>query len=80
MKIRTDIHAGDALSNCQKQRDYWKAQAENMEWIAKNGSYKPQPQPYPQPQPLPQPLPQPQPVGGGYVSGIWYSDHSGWCG
>ncbi len=73
MKIRTNIHAGDALRDCQKERDYWKAQADNMEWVAKSGS-KVVVQPWPQPQP------QPQPVGGGWVGGVYYSDRSGWCG
>lgn len=74
MKIRSDIHAGaDALRTCQKERDYWKAQAENMERIAKSGT--PKPQPWPQPQPQPQP-----PTGGGWVGGIYYYDRSGWCG
>lgn len=72
MKIRTNIHAGDALRDCQKQRDYWKAQADNMERIARSGSTTNWPQPQPQPQP--------QPVGGGWVGGVYFSDRSGWCG
>jgi len=75
MKIRTNIHAGDALRNCQKERDYWKAQAENMEWLAKSSTPV-----VPKPWPQPQPLPQPQPAGGGWVGGVYYSDRSGWCG
>jgi hypothetical protein len=77
MKIRTDIHAGDALRDCQRQRDFWKGRAFAMEAIA-NG-----PRPvYPQPQPLPQPQPQPQPVPatGGWVGNVYYNDRSGWCG
>lgn len=76
MKIRSNIHAGDALSKCQQQRDYWKNQAAYMEQLASA------PSPYPQPQPYPQPYPQPNPnpSGGGYVGGTWYSDRSGWCG
>lgn len=75
MKTRTNIHAGaDSLTTCQRQRDYWKAQADRMEVIAKSNKY-PQPQPWPQPQPQPQPQPT-----GGYVNGIWYGDRSGWCG
>lgn len=75
MKTRTNLRAGDALRNCQQQRDYWKVQADRMEARAKSTNY-PQPQPWPQPQPQPQP----QPSGGGYVNGIWYGDRSGWCG
>ena len=74
MKIRTNIHAGDALRNCQAQRDYWKAQAARMERIANA------PSPYPQPQPQPQPYPQPYPTSGGWVGGVYYNDRSGWCG
>lgn len=77
MKTRTDIRAGDALAQCQRQRDYWKNQAYRMESLAKR----------PAPQPLPQPLPQPTPIpnpggtaGGGYVGGVFFPDRSGWCG
>jgi hypothetical protein len=76
MKIRTDIHAGDALSQCQSQRDYWKNQAIKMEAIAKGPTPNPNPNPWP---PYP-PQPTPQPQGGGWVGGVWYGDHSGWCG
>jgi hypothetical protein len=77
MKIRTNIHAGDALRNCQRQRDYWRNQAERMEQIANAPSPRP-PQP-PQP-PNPSPNPSPNPVGGGWVGGVYYNDRSGWCG
>ena len=70
MKIRSDLRAGDALSECQKQRDYWKAQALRMEQIAKA--------PVPQPTPTP-PTPTP-PSYGGYIGGVYYPDRSGWCG
>jgi hypothetical protein len=73
MKIRSNVHAGDALSNCQRQRDFWKARAFDMERIAK----APTPTNPPQPQPLPQPNPGP---GGGWAGGVFYSDRSGWCG
>lgn len=72
MKIRSDIRAGDALSNCQRERDYWKGMAERMERIA-NG-------PAPIPTPNPNPNPNPPSPGGGWVGGVWYSDKSGWCG
>jgi len=73
MKTRTNIHAGDALRHCQRERDYWKAQAERMEAIAKGpGPYRP-----PAPTPTPSPVPHP---GGGWVGGVWYPDRSGWCG
>ena len=71
MKIRSDLRAGDALSECQKQRDYWKAQALRMEQIAKA--------PAPRPTPTP-PTPTPPPYGGGYVGGVFFPDRSGWCG
>jgi hypothetical protein len=70
MKIRSDIRAGDALRDCQKQRDYWKAQALRMEQIAKA----------PAPQPTPVPPTIPPTSGGGYVGGVYYTDRSGWCG
>lgn len=73
MKIRSNLHAGNALRECQQQRDYWKSMAMNMEQIAnKPGGITPQPQPQPQPQP--------NPPGGGWVGGVWYADRSGWCG
>lgn len=75
MKTRTAIRAGSALSQCQSQRDYWKAQASRMEQIAQRPA--PKPQPLPQPSPLPSPAPN---QGGGYVGGVWYADRSGWCG
>jgi len=70
MKIRSDIRAGDALSDCQKQKEYWKAQALRMEQIAKA----------PTPKPTPVPPTTPPTSGGGYVGGVYYSDRSGWCG
>jgi hypothetical protein len=70
MKIRSDIRAGDALRDCQKQRDYWKAQALRMEQIAKA----------PATQPTPVPPTIPPTSGGGYVGGVYYTDRSGWCG
>lgn len=75
MKIRSNIRAGNALSQCQQQRDYWKARATEMEKIAT--SSKP-PTPYP---PYPPYYPPTPPVsGGGYVNGVWYADRSGACG
>jgi hypothetical protein len=76
MRIRTDIRAGDmSLAQCQKERDYWKAQATKMEEIAKS----PSPQP-----PAPTPTPTPSPVttgsGCGWVNGVYYKDQSGICG
>jgi hypothetical protein len=76
MKIRSNIHAGDALSQCQKQRDYWKAKALQMEQIAT--SYKPTP-PTPYPPYPPYYPPTPPSPGGGYVGGVWYPDRSGAC-
>lgn len=76
MKIRSNIHAGNALSQCQQQRDYWKAKALEMEKIATSPKPKP-PTPYPPYPPYP---PTPQPSGGGYVNGVWYADRSGACG
>lgn len=74
MKTRTNLHAGSALSQCQRQRDYWKDQAFRMELIAKRpGPVVPQPLPQPTPQPTPNP-------GGGYVGNVYYPDRSGWCG
>jgi hypothetical protein len=69
MRIRSDLRAGDALSECQKQRDYWKAQALRMEQIAKAPTPKPTPTPPTRP-----------PYGGGYVGGVFFPDRSGWCG
>ena len=72
MKIRSDIRAGDALAECQKQRDYWKAQAQYMEEIAKSPAPKP-----------PAPSPPTTSTGGsgcGWVNGIFYPDRSGTCG
>jgi hypothetical protein len=78
MKTRTDVRAGSELSQCQRQRDYWKDQAFRMELIAR----RPAPVvPQPAPQPIPQPTPNPSgSAGGGYVGSVWYSDRSGWCG
>ena len=77
MKIRSDIHAGaDALRTCQQQRDYWKAQAIRMEGIAKS-NYTP---PVVNPPVVNPPVVNPPVTGGGYVSGVWYADRSGWCG
>lgn len=82
MKIRSDIRAGaDGLHNCQQQRDYWKAQAERMEAIAKGpGTWKP---PVVNPPVVNPPVVTPpsttQPTGG-WVGGVWYGDRSGWCG
>lgn len=78
MKIRSDIRAGNALRDCQRQRDYWKGMAMDMEAIAnQSGGYNPQPQPQPLPQPTQPPT---NPPGGGWVGGVWYGDRSGWCG
>ena len=76
MRVRSDIRAGDesqALKECQKQRDYWKALAAQMEAIAKAPAPKP---------PAPAPAP-PSPTGGsgcGWVNGVYYGDMSGACG
>jgi len=78
MKIQTNLRAGMNLQQCQRERDYWKAQAERMETIAKSPA--PQPNPYPPTPYPPQPTPQPVTPTGGWINGIWYSDHSGWCG
>ncbi|MBN1148971.1 MAG: hypothetical protein JXA78_17060 [Anaerolineales bacterium] len=72
MKIRSDIRAGDALAECQEQRDYWKAQADYMEKIATS----------PTPTPTP-PITPPTSTGGsgcGWINGIYYPDRSGACG
>lgn len=71
MKIRSDIRAGDALRDCQRERDYWKAQATRMEQIAKGPGTRPTPIP---------PTPAPPSAGGGWVGGVFYADRSGWCG
>ena len=76
MKIRSNIHAGDALSQCQQQRDYWKNKAYQMEQIA--SSSKPQP-PIPPYYP-PYTPPTPPQTGGGWVNGVWFGDRSGYCG
>jgi hypothetical protein len=75
MKIRSDIRAGDALSDCQRQRDYWKAQATRMEQIA-NGPGPSNPPTYPPTYPPTNP----PTSGGGWVGGTYYADRSGWCG
>lgn len=74
MKVRSNIHAGNALRDCQRQRDYWKSQAARMELLVNTPAPNPQPQPLPQPQPT-QPTP-----GGGWVGSTFYYDRSGWCG
>ena len=72
MKIRSDIRAGDALAECQKQRDYWKAQAEYMEKIATS--------PAPQPPSTTPPTTSTGGSGCGWVNGIYFADRSGTCG
>jgi hypothetical protein len=82
MKIATHICAGyTTLEECQRDRDYWKAQAQRMQTIANGGVYPPAPQPplppppvYPIPPVYPTPQPSnslPRPAG--------VTDHSGWC-
>jgi len=72
MRTRTDIRAGEmSLAQCQKERDYWKTQATQMEAIAKS----------PSPQP-PAPTPPPVTTGSscGWINGVYYKDQSGICG
>jgi len=74
MKIRSNLRAGDALAQCQKERDYWKAQAEYMESIATAPSY---------PQPPSTTPPTTSTTTGsncGWVNGVYYADRSGVCG
>jgi hypothetical protein len=79
MKIRSNLHAGDALRDCQRQRDYWKNQAYRMEQIASGPGpiYNPQPPTYPTTPTTPT---YPTTPVGGWVGGVYYSDKSGWCG
>jgi hypothetical protein len=73
MKTRTNLRAGAMnLKECQRQRDHWKAQASQMEAIAKSPTPKP-----------PTPVTPTTPSTGsgcGWVNGIYYSDQSGVCG
>jgi len=79
MKVRSNIRAGneaEALRKCQKERDYWKVQAAEMEAIATSPA---------KPSPPQQPTPPPSygtatTVGCGWVNGIYYPDLSGTCG
>ena len=77
MRVRSNIRAGDesqALKQCQQQRDYWKAQALNMEQIAKAPAPKP---------PATTPPSSTTPTGGsgcGWINGVYYADQSGLCG
>jgi len=77
MKTRTNLRAGGmSLHECQKQRDYWKAQATQMEAIAKAPAPKP---------PIPvNPVNPVNPVSTGsscgWVNGVYYGDQSGICG
>ena len=78
MKIRSDIHAGAMTrldQQCQAERDYWKAQANKMEAIAKGPG--PNPPYYP---PYNPPTPKPPVSGGGWVGGTYFPDRSGLCG
>jgi hypothetical protein len=79
MKIRSNLHAGDALRDCQRQRDYWKNRAYQMEQVA-NGPdpiYNPQPPYVP---PTTPPTNPGTPGTGGWVGSVYYGDKSGWCG
>jgi hypothetical protein len=80
MKIRSNIHAGDALSQCQQQRDYWKNKAYQMEQIASSSKPKPPIPPYYPPYYPPYNPPTPPIADGGYVGSVWYPDRSGSCG
>jgi hypothetical protein len=71
MKIRSNIRAGDALADCQKQRDYWKAQATYMEKVATSTTPKP---------PTTPPTTPTTSVSCGWVNGVYYGDMSGTCG
>jgi len=75
MKTRTNLRAGGmSLKECQKQRDYWKAQATQMEAIAK----APAPKPVIPVNPV-NPVPATS-SGCGWVNGVYYADQSGICG
>ena len=72
MKTRTGLRAGEmSLKECQKERDSWKAQATQMEAIAKSPSTKPL-------------TPVAPPIvtgsGCGWINGLYYGDQSGICG
>jgi len=76
MKTRTGLRAGDmSLKECQKERDYWKAQATQMEAIAKSPSTKP-------PTPVAPPTTGSTMTGSGcgWVNGVYFGDQSGICG
>ena len=74
MKTRTNLRAGAMnLKECQKQRDHWKAQAIQMEAIAKAPSPKP-------PTPVTPVTPVITGSGCGWVNGVYYGDQSGVCG
>lgn len=79
MKTRTNLRAGDALRDCQRQRDYWKTQAERMEQIAKSNVVVNPPY-YPPSTPTTPTTPTNPGYTGGWVNGVWYGDRSGWCG
>jgi len=73
MKIRSNLRAGDALAQCQKERDYWKAQAVYMEAIATAPVYTQPPSTTP---------PTTTTTGSncGWINGVYYADRSGACG
>lgn len=88
MKIKTNLYAGMTFEECDKQRDWWKNQANMMESYYNSSSYYP-------PSGLwfpcmgnppygggggTTPPPTPPPSGGGYVNGVWVPDMSGYCG
>ena len=85
MKTATQLRAGyTTIEECQKDRDYWKAQAQRMQTIANGGVYPPAPQPPLPPPPIyPTPLPQPvyptPPTNPSLPRPAGVTDHSGWC-
>jgi hypothetical protein len=76
MKIRSNLRAGDALAQCQKERDYWKAQAEYMEALATAPVY-PNPNP---PSTTPPTTTTTTGSNCGWINGVYYADRSGVCG
>ena len=74
MRVRSNIRAGDeasALRQCQKERDYWKDQAQRMEEIANS--------PAPVKPTTPPTSSVATTVSCGFANGVYYQDMSGNC-